>query len=190
MICAIFVQPRVGSRQGKTGDYVHYAGIMFVRKATICTSGRLTDSCRELYGLCCFGHPLRCLAIRQTIKLSWLCCVQIGRFRFIRWVVRQAFCREEVCPSVIHFGAILHSCEKLKLISYKCWATVCMLHSLSLDTYTGQTNSLLVDWERSGSGKNPRRCQAYHLPAYKQLKHISAAVVRPSERDWGTLFAP
>ena len=111
MICAIFVQPRVGSRQGKTEDYVHYAGIMFVRKATICTSGRLTDSCRELYGLCCFGHPLRCLAIRQTIKLSWLCCVQIGRFRFIRSVVRQAFCREEVCPSVIHFGAILHSCE-------------------------------------------------------------------------------
>ena len=49
-IC-IFVQPRVGSRQGKTEDYVHYAGILFVRKATICTSGRLTDSFRELYGL-------------------------------------------------------------------------------------------------------------------------------------------
>jgi hypothetical protein len=70
-IC-IFVRPRVGSCQGKTEDYVHYAGILFVREATICKSGQLTDSFRELYGLRCLGHPLRCLAIHQTIKLSWL----------------------------------------------------------------------------------------------------------------------
>ena len=55
-IC-ITVQPRVGSRQGKTEDYDHFAGILFVRNTRIVTVGRLRNSFQGHYGL--LGHSLR-----------------------------------------------------------------------------------------------------------------------------------
>ncbi len=56
-IC-IIVQPRVGSRQGETEDYAHFAGILFVRNTIkIATVRGLRNSFQGHYGL--LGHLSR-----------------------------------------------------------------------------------------------------------------------------------